>query len=255
MKIHYQLIAFIVITFLFGCNLKKTHKSDKADSLAVKTTDNTDWDNEFQGSFIYHFMTDQTFQRERTSEDIKGLDYVNYFAAMDYTLHIFPSFKSKDDKNLISDVDKQNLLSVLENEEFKTFSFSKDNNKWYLKSLVKSPFNPDSAIGFIDFLYDFSKDTSFRNSHIKFPLKFTYLDMEDLKDTTEYLTIQDLSDFNFDIFRDKYFCFFHSGLDKIDNADRICLLFRGIDNGIFLLYYFERKDDVWQLVREEDYST
>jgi len=147
------------------------------------------------------------------------------------------------------------FLPVLRIEELKTFLFSKNNRKGYLKSFLKSTFNPDSTKGFLGFLYEFSKDTSFRNSHIKLPLKFTYLDMDDLEDTTEYLTLKNLADFNYDLFKDKYFYFFHSGLDKIDNSDKICLLFRGIDNGIFMMYYFERKDDTWQLVEEQDYST
>jgi hypothetical protein len=256
MKIQNYLIAVLLFALLPGCNSKKRETVKSINQVISEPTKNENWDDEFQGIFIYHFMTDQNFQKERTDSSIKGMDYVNYFAEKDYTLHIFPSSNSSFDNDLIDGIDNQNVLTVINEKEIRTFTFLKRNKKWGLTKLEILNFQPDSLNGFLNFLYGFSKDTFFRNSHIKFPLKFTYADAEkDYSDTTEFLRINNLSDFNFDFFKDKYFHFFHNNMDNVDRSKYVCLLVRGIDNGIFLWYYFEKKEDTWQLIEENDSST
>ena len=105
MKIQNQLIAILLVAFLFSCNTRRTgvvninslsfNLSDNNqvfidsvfnNNIAISTfSDNMNWDDEFYGLFFFRFMLDKSFQRERTEQEFDDLDYGNFLAKKNYS--------------------------------------------------------------------------------------------------------------------------------------------------------------------------
>jgi hypothetical protein len=109
---------------------------------------------------------------------------------------------------------------------------------------------------FSSFIDKFSTDTAFQLQRTKYPLKIRQYDIDIGKDTILY---QQPSEFEKMDFRKK-----RSGsgfnqwkqeivVDK--NENNAIIQIRGIENGIMVDYYFEKKNGRWMLVSVEDSST
>ncbi len=75
----------------------------------------------------------------------------------------------------------------------------------------------------------------------------------DYNDTTVFVARKE--GVTYDFFEDRYFYYFHKDMSPINRAKYMYVLVRGIENGIFILYYFEKAEDSWQLIKENDSST
>ncbi len=135
MKLQIQLWMLLSIAIISGCHTKKQENVNNHDTIAVLKIDGENWDAEFQGYFIYHFMTDSVFQKERTDPSINNYEYVNYFAGKDYTMHVYFSSEPDYDERLIDEIDHLNQLTVVQNEHMMTYTFTQKEEKWFLTNL------------------------------------------------------------------------------------------------------------------------
>ena len=131
-------------------------------------------------------------------------------------------------------------------------SFNKIDGHWFLVDITNFYFDFEDVANFETFIYRFSTDSIFRIEHIKFPLKYGYLDdnKEGYPRKTGYLTEENV--FPFDFFDKDEFVFFHS--NDINNEKRILIHLRGVENGISAFYYFEKFNDTWILIEYNNYS-
>ena len=131
------------------------------------------------------------------------------------------------------------------------------------KSEVKSVENSNSITtelnlvdsNFNDFIEKFSSDSLFQISRTKFPLKFTWEDV----DNNNGITFQDLSNFEMIDFRIK------KSNNKNDNWELKSIIaednlsakieIQGVDNGILVYYLFVKENGIWKLVEVNDKST
>jgi len=109
---------------------------------------------------------------------------------------------------------------------------------------------------FNTFIELFSQDTAFQRKRTKFPLRIKQYDIENDKDTIIYnwhsgFEVMDFrrkkSDSRYDQWEQQIV------VDK--NQTKATIEIRGIENGIMVDYYFEKKDGRWMLVSIDDSST
>jgi hypothetical protein len=115
----------------------------------------------------------------------------------------------------------------------------------------KLPINVDQH--FETFIKYFSSDSLFQVSRIDFPLKGKELDEEDEKEIIINKSAFRKLDFNKD-FKNS------NGTDRYElkmkvNGNKATVETRGIDNGIYIDTYFEKKDGKWKLVSWVNSST
>ena len=124
-----------------------------------------------------------------------------------------------------------------------------NNNKKYQPSNI--PADLDSK--FEKFIEYFNKDSLFQVSRIDFPLKVRAFDED-----KEIETVITKSDFRMLHFGDKSAK--TREYDKYEetikvNGNKAVIKTRGIDNGIFIDIYFEKKNGTWKLLTWVDSST
>jgi len=198
--------------------------------------------------FIYLFTHDKEFQLTRSMTEL-----YECHAVSEYAFHIFNSFNIPD-KEFELDLTNDKYMSILKPTENKktTLIFRKIDGRWFLSEIKNFDFDFENTENLEAFLYQFSNDSIFRKEHIKFPLKYEHLDYDnDYEIITDYLTEENTFEYNF--FNNNNFVFFHS--TAICNEKHILIYLRGIDTGWNSRYYFEKFNNVWKLIEENDYST
>ena len=133
------------------------------------------------------------------------------------------------------------------------YNFEKINNEWFLLSSEKSSINSVPDFEFIDFLTKFSDEPISHVNHILFPLPVSILDIEGdfeiiektiLREEWEGLEWWTINQLRLMV------------LSNIDTKNKYRTIhFRGIENGIAVLYTFEKINGNWKLIRLENYST
>jgi hypothetical protein len=127
----------------------------------------------------------------------------------------------------------------------------KDNKT--ISKILQSSDNVDD--NFELFIKHFSEDSVFQISRITFPFKQTITGIEDEKDSIRLINMSEFFE-KFD-FRTKEY---NGRYDKwkqfvkID-GEKAVIQIRGIDNGIFVDYYFEKKNGRWTFLEVIDSST
>lgn len=102
----------------------------------------------------------------------------------------------------------------------------------------------------------FSKDSGFQRSRTKFPLRIKQYDIDNEKDTIIYeeqLTFE-MKDFRKKESENKYDQW-KQEIILDNNEAKATIEIRGIENGIMVDYYFEKKEGKWMLVSVDDSST
>jgi hypothetical protein len=210
--------------------------------------------------FFNNFMWDRDFQRSHVFFPIKknGVairDSSDWVHLPFYTIKPFmpillldssdhPKISYKKGSTLVS------ILSFKANEATK-YTFQRDSLSWDLTSIQTSDLYavPDSK--FIKFLINFSSDSLYQKSHIKFPLSYDYADAD--KDFETINSTITMNDWRFIDFGKNIEGLFYPNVISTDPCRKIFL--QGIENGIHVRYTFCQKNKVWNLVRLEDYST
>lgn len=106
---------------------------------------------------------------------------------------------------------------------------------------------------FEDFFKEFSSNPTFQSSRINFPLKHSYYDGESLIDDEISGNDWEYIDFGQDSLasarkEDAY------SIELKSNQNSVEYLRKGIDNGISMSYYFEKRKAQWFLVKILDRS-
>lgn len=200
--------------------------------------------------FISYFMTNGKFQIVRCGvideESILKLfesDFINY------TYYFSNSFEKNE--NCEEDISNEKYLSILNTTENKKIilSFKKIDGRWFLTNRKDLDFDYSNIENFETFFYRFSTDSSFRNKHINYPLKYSDLD-SDYEIKTDYLTSE--NELQFDFFETNEFRYFYD--NDFDYTKRVLIWLKGLENGISSYFYFEKFNDGWKLVEYENYS-
>jgi hypothetical protein len=106
------------------------------------------------------------------------------------------------------------------------------------------------------FLEQISEDSLLQKKRIAWPLKVVYLGLDNEPDSSFYLQERDFSYMDFRIKNRNTTT--DSWVQKIEiapNYSTAKVLFTGIDNGILVEYFFEKKPNGWVLVSLKDAST
>lgn len=211
--------------------------------------------------FFEHFMWDQEFQKSRvkvpfllegktvkTAEEWKHLPF--------YSSSPYISMLSSDTLSLIErDVQtKETDLFIVnfERDHADKFAFKNSDGHWYLQGLetIHSESIPDKA--FILFLKSFSTNAVFQKKHIAFPLSTSFADSDnDYKTVSKTISSEDWAFWKLSDEINKLLI-----LSNIQSDNKFRNIFiRGVDNGIWLKYTFEKRNDDWTLIKIEDYTT
>lgn len=145
------------------------------------------------------------------------------------------------------------LTSVSFNsKKFTDYKFNKQNFNWQLTNIYSDSIQNVHDSEFINFLLTFSNDSNYQIKHTEFPLQNYFLDSE-----KEYATVYE------PIERESWKCFnlvkeienlVILNIEKVD-SDYRNILFRGVENGIYVKYTFRKTNGDWFLIKLEDYST
>ncbi len=200
--------------------------------------------------FISYFLTNGKFQIVRCGI-IDEAGVLNLFESevANYIYHFSNSYDKKIET--CEDISNEKYLSILNPaENNKTIlSFKKINGRWFLVDKNEFEFDYNNVENFEAFFYQFSTDSSFRNRHINYPLKYSDLDSEyEIK--TDYLTSK--NELQFDFFDMNTFKYFYD--NDFDEKKRVLIWLKGLENGISSYFYFEKFDDEWKLIEYENYS-
>lgn len=258
-------IILILLTIIFlSCNSEKSHQKETTNNndgseVEIKTAEVENdtsffdffekfmWDKEFQKSRV-QFPFQQKGNTIKTSEDWEHLPF--------YTQSSYVPTLSSDTLSLINinvKIEKTELYILdFEKNIANKFAFKKLNKNWQLLSLETTTFEnvPDNE--FINFLKKFSNDSIFQINHITFPLPGLFADSDNDYETVsrtiklEYWKLWKLTD-------DINSLMLLSNI-QTDNKYRN-IFFRGVENGIWVKYTFEKINGNWKLIRLEDYST
>lgn len=118
----------------------------------------------------------------------------------------------------------------------------------------------NSTGSFMDFMEQFARDSIFQRQHTVFPLEYRIWDpgMESENPKVNYIKETDWKPMTFDPkpgIKET-----SSGLGNYNQRFvmeeiRAVIKLRGVDNGIYTDFIFERRDSSWYLAIVEDYST
>lgn len=195
--------------------------------------------------FMIQFSSDKDFQLKRSN--IQNWKYFNFYEKQDANYLINASQKDFGKDRIL---ERNMVLIDLKTNKRIEFQFKKERDIWYLTSENESIFDITSDTTFENFLYNFSKDTNYRKSHIKYPLKYSILG-DDFEPNEKFITLGE--EYEFDIFNYDKFLYFKEA--RKTESNKINIWISGIDNGIMVSLNFERIKGKWYLTEHEDSST
>lgn len=132
------------------------------------------------------------------------------------------------------------------------FNFKKINNQWFILSSESSSIEIQPDFEFLEFLINWSNDSTFQINHTRFPFPESYADSEnDYENATRLIERADWKHLKLIPHVNKLMIFPNMTVDATIRS----IFFRGIENGIWIEYSFEKIDGIWKLTGLEDYST
>jgi hypothetical protein len=217
------------------------------DTLFMNFFDMFMWDKEFQKSrIVFPFKQD-----DKTISNSDNWKHLPFYADSSY----MPILFSDTLNNYSERVETKNLELFIVNFETKKttkYDFKKSEKKWFLVSSGNFAINNVPDFEFIDFLIMFSNDSIFQINHTLFPLPESYVDPEkDYEMVVTSISLNDWEHIEFVNFINRLVI-----LSYIDIKNKYRNIFlRGIENGIWVQYVFEKIDGNWILIELKDYST
>ncbi len=223
-----------------------------------KTVDDKNITEETFMDFLENFMWNRDFQSERIAYPInyhgKQIDsrldwkYNRFYTLKSYMPILHTDKITYFDKDISDSLVNISIVSF-ENQESENYNFKMTDDGWKLVKVEIRPVDSLMDIGFINFLKQFSNDSSFQKEHIVFPMPYYHAD-------NDYETLYD--SIKYDNWR---FIQLESALENIMtfneniDSDYRVIFFRGIENGIHVKYTFKKFGNEWKLIKLEDYST
>jgi len=205
------------------------------------------WDKEFQISIV-RFPIQEFGNTIVTLEDWEHLPF--------YTEESYIPGLSSDTLRLMDkDVEGESIILFRfdhKNSSADKFTFRKIDGNWHLLSVDRISNEEVPDYEFVDHIIRFSNDSIFQVDHIVFPLSMSFADSgNDYETAKERIEVEDWK--------------FWKLIDDIDGLMILSniqttsrfrnISFRGVENGIWSKYTFEKIDEKWMLIRLEDYST
>lgn len=129
--------------------------------------------------------------------------------------------------------------------------FEIKNKKWTLGEIKTIKTGELADKDFLNFLYKFSIDSVFQETHTIFPLIYKSYSDVDFSETEE-LIVKDSSGYVNTL---SYFTNLMCFDQKKSNSNLRIIFFKGRDNGIHVKYYFKKIKGTWYYYKNEDYST
>jgi hypothetical protein len=258
-----EIILFLLTILLLSCNSEKSQNNESTDKdrniVEIKSTE-IKGDTSFL-DFFEKFMWDREFQKSRVVFPIQLKDndfktseewrHLTFYTQNEYIPTLTSDTLSIFDKDVKLESTKMFIVDF-KKEIAESFAFEKINKNWYLKNSKKTTFANLPDLDFINFLTKFSQDSIFQIKSISFPITESFADFDNDYETAIKTIKQD--DWKFwkltaDINQLMILSDFQT-----DNRYRN-IFFRGVENGIWVKYTFERINGTWKLIRLEDYST
>jgi len=253
------------ITFVLpivSCNndtSKQSAPSEPESNLTTYSSPEIIKDSTFM-DFFERFIWDYEFQKSRIVFPIKLGDSTVSTSANWH--HIFfnngndfiPILSSKSSKIYKKEETVKIELSFIKFEQniVEIFRFKQINDQWFLQESKIGSIGNQPDFEFIEFLTEFSNDSVFQINHIRFPITESYADSEnDYEIGENTIAIEDWEHLRLVDILDQLMIF--SNMEMDSNFRRISL--RGIENGIAVMYTFEKIEGEWKLTKLEDYST
>lgn len=255
-------LILVFASFVISCNngpkeiegidsVEKTSATDSkftpTDSLFVDFFENFMWDKEFQKSRV-------VFPFKQNSRNILASDNWKHISFYTQSSHI-PILNSDTlslfDKD-IKALDIKMSIIDFERSSLDRYGFKKIDNKWFLTGFANSPIKDVPDLEFINFINEFSRDSVFQISHMSFPLLEAFADADNNYETTTRAIKRE--DWRFrKMTEDINKLLILSDIDLESRYRNI--FFRGVENGIWMRYTFEKINGDWKLIKIEDYST
>lgn len=255
---------FIIISTLlvFSCGSQKSKeiKQQLKDSSIVVTNKSATVDTLFM-DFFEEFMWNKEFQKSRivfpykqgnkTISSSQNWKHLPFYTESEY----IPILNS--DTVRLFDIDvKTNSIGLFivnfERTDVTCYNFKKVENKWFLLSSENLKVENAPDFEFIDFLKKYSNDSVFQINHTVFPLSESYADSDkDYETANTTINLKDWKHVKLVGFADKLVVL--SNIEINNNYRNI--FYRGVENGIWIKFTFEKINNDWKLIRLEDYST
>jgi hypothetical protein len=257
------IILFLHTIMLLSCNSEKTQKNESTDKdrniVEIKSIE-INGDTSFL-EFFDKFMWDREFQQSRVifpiqlkDNDIKSSEewrHITFYTENEYIPTLTSDTLSIFDKDVKLESAKMFIVDF-KNEIAESYAFEKVNKNWYLKNSKKATFADLPDLDFINFLTKFSKDSIFQIKSISFPITESFADSDNDYETATKTIKQE--DWKFWKLTDDINQLMILSNIQTDNKYRN-IFFRGVENGIWVKYTFEKINGNWKLIRIEDYST
>jgi hypothetical protein len=247
---------------VFSCGSQKSKetKQQLKDSSIVVTNKSATVDTLFM-DFFEEFMWNKEFQKSRIVFPYKQgnktiLSSQNWKHLPFYTESEYIPILNSDTVRLF-DIDvKTNSIGLFivnfERTDVTCYNFKKVENKWFLLSSENLKIENTPDFEFIDFLKKYSNDSVFQINHTVFPLSESYADSEkDYETANTTINLKDWKHVKLVDFADKLVVL--SNIEINNNYRNI--FYRGVENGIWVKFTFEKINNDWKLIRLEDYST
>jgi len=258
-----EAIVFIMTILLLSCNSEKNQKNE----TTVKDISNVEVENSeiiADTSFLDFFekyMWDREFQKSRViypiqinGKEIKNSEewkYLPFYTLSDCIPTLASDTLSIFDKNENPKSTKMFIVDF-KKDIAKSFSFEKVNKSWVLRNCYKTTFANLPDLDFINFLTKFSNDSIFQIKSISFPITESFADSDnDYETATKTIKQEDWKFWKLTEYINQLMIL--SNIQTDNNYRNIFL--RGVENGIWVKYTFERINGNWKLIRLEDYST
>jgi hypothetical protein len=249
--------TFLLATalILLSCNAEKSQASRAADLQAEDA-----YNSSFTGFFM-RFMQDEAFQRARILFPIQipgrtvahagAWEYLPFYAQREYIPALAPDTLSLFEQNLNPGPAELLILDIDRGSADK-FVFSKVNAQWHLQRFETLALKESPDYEFLEFLIAFSSDPAFQARHIGFPLPELFSDPDNGYETASRTIRQEDWEFR-DLKNTIQPLLTASGMQTGSRYRN--LSFSGVENGIWVVYRFEKRNGSWLLIRTEDYST
>ncbi len=254
-------VYLIILTVLFiSCNPGKNNETRIEEKSSVEMKATISVDSTFM-EFFETFMWNKEFQKSRITFPIKhetkkiinskDWNHLSFYTGNKY----IPILNSDTIRLYEKDVEGKSIEMFIVNISRKSatkYSFIKNDNKWFLSCTQNVIIRNVPDFEFIDFLTKFSNDSIFQINHISFPLPKSYLDSENDYETVNEVVLQkDWKHIKAVELNDKLLV-----LSNIDLKNKYRNIFyRGVENGIWVKFSFEKINGNWKLIKLENSST
>ena len=242
-------LVLIIMILLISCACRTDSSKVDSDTNAQEAIieDDSQPDSTFN-DFILQFGFNSDFQKSVITENtwINDRLYVDLEAITDISNGL--KVNDKSNERVFSWIKTQSGIS-------KNYYFKRDKDQWFLLKIeIIKDLVDENKEDFCSFLGKFCKDSVFQKQRIHFPLDMNYLD-DDFNEVKENWTQEKWKFSRFYYNCDSIATLYYDFQRTFKDTDLRILIIQGFNNGINAQYTFKRINDIWIMIKYEDYST